>query len=149
MNELNLLTAQTVSKLFDHNKKQKHVVKAQHSPLAKYHLSIKKLFVLQILELVPNRPTEGTPSSLKTSRLVAALTHLHEELPLLHRGFASFAAFLDHPATHQTAEHTAVTAHAAPPSQTLHFDATYTANSTVFKSYQIGHVITHNAFHEV
>lgn len=32
------------------------------------------------------------------------LTHFHEELSLLHRGLASFTAFLDHSAAHQTAE---------------------------------------------
>lgn len=37
------------------------------------------------------------------------LTHLHEELSLLHHGFAPFAAFLDHPAAYHTTEHAPLT----------------------------------------
>lgn len=36
----------------------------------------------------------------------AALTHLHEELPLLHQGLASLAALLDHPAARHTRKNT-------------------------------------------
>lgn len=39
--------------------------------------------------------------------LSAALTHLHEELPLLHQGLASLAALLDHPAARHTCKHKA------------------------------------------
>ena len=35
--------------------------------------------------------------SLGSSSQSAPLTHLHEELSLLHHGLASFAALLDHP----------------------------------------------------
>lgn len=40
-------------------------------------------------------------------RRTLALTHLHEELPLLHQGLASLAALLDHPAARQTRKHKA------------------------------------------
>lgn len=50
------------------------------------------------------------PTTTKETRafaLSAALTHLHEELPLLHQGLASLAALLDHPAARHTCKHKA------------------------------------------
>lgn len=46
-------------------------------------------------------------------RRTLALTHLHEELPLLHQGLASLAALLDHPAARQTRKHKSRERHTA------------------------------------
>lgn len=46
----------------------------------------------------PPAPPTTTAKRSRRFALSAALTHLHEELPLLHQGLASLAALLDHPA---------------------------------------------------
>lgn len=44
----------------------------------------------------------ATSAAADSRKEKQALTHLHEELPLLHQGLASLAALLDHPAARQT-----------------------------------------------
>lgn len=48
---------------------------------------------------------EPTVNSEKRFLTSTALTHFHEELPLLHHGLASFTAFLDHSVAHETQQH--------------------------------------------